>query len=94
MENPDIFRLLAALCFVLALMGGLTLILKKLGLAGAPSVKPARRRLKIIETLNLDARRRLVLIERDDTQHLVILGGSSETIVETNIKPVNETVYE
>jgi flagellar protein FliO/FliZ len=86
MEGADIFRLLAALCFVLALMGGLTIILRKLGLSGVVPVTPAKRRLKIVETLSLDARRRLVLIQRDDTQHLVILGGTGETIVETNIK--------
>jgi len=38
----------------------------------------------------LDARRRAVLIQRDDKQHLVILGHSSETVVETNIKPVKD----
>ena len=87
-ELPQVLRLIAALAFVLALMGGLALILKKLGLARTPVVSSKQRRLKVIEALPLDARRRLVLLQRDDKQHLVILGASSETVIETNIEPV------
>lgn len=89
-ELPQIVRLLLALAFVVALMGGLALLLKRLGLGGAPDVKPTKRRLKIIESLALDARRRALLIQRDDKQHLVILGPNNETVVETNIKPEKE----
>lgn len=87
-ELSQIFRLIAALAFVVALMGGLALILKKLGYANIHAKAKNARRLKIIETLPLDARRRLALIQRDDVQHLVILGGTHETVIETGIKPV------
>lgn len=86
----QILRLLAALAFVLALMGGLALLLKRLGLAGATAPTPQKRRLKIIETLSLDTRRRLVIIQRDDKQHLVILGPTGETVVENDIEPAKE----
>ena len=84
MDAAEVIKMFAALVFVLALMGGLALLLKKLGLQGR-SLSTGPRRLKILETLPLDARRRLVLIERDDTQHLVILGASGETLIESNI---------
>lgn len=82
----DILKLVAALGLVLALMGGLALALKKLGLAQkTPLVKAADRRLKIIESLSLDPRRRAVLIRCDDKDHLVILGPSGETVVKADI---------
>ncbi len=84
MEALDYFKFVAALAFVLALMGGLALIMRRLGL-GQPLNTNNKRRLKIVETLPVDARRRLVLIQRDDRQHLVILGPSSETVIESGI---------
>jgi flagellar protein FliO/FliZ len=84
MDAIQTFKMLAALVFVVALMGVLTLILKKLGLQGQ-ALASGKKRLKIVEILPLDARRRLALIERDDVQHLVILGASGETVIETNI---------
>lgn len=89
-ELPQILRLFAALAFVLALMGILALALKKLGLSGASAATPKQRRLKIVESLPLDPRRRLVLLQRDDKQHLVILGASGETVIENDIQPKEE----
>ena len=81
-EIPQILRLVGAMALVLALMGGLALFLKKLGLGGASLPAPKKRRLKLIESLPLDARRRL----------LVILGANGETVIETNIEsPPEET---
>lgn len=84
MEWNDYLRFIAAFIFVIALMGGLWLILKKLGLSG-PMVPTSKRRLKVVESLAIDSRRRAVLIQRDDTQHLVILGPTGETVVETKV---------
>lgn len=87
----DFLKLLAALGLVLALMGGLALTLKKLGLAERmPQVKSADRRLKIVESLSLDPRRRAVLIRCDDKDHLVILGHNGETVVRADIHPPEE----
>jgi flagellar protein FliO/FliZ len=83
----DLLKMLAALVFVVSLMGGLALVLKRLGLGGPVAIGPAQKRLKIIEVSALDGRRRLVLLQRDDVQHLVILGPTTETVIETGIKP-------
>lgn len=87
-DLPQIVRLLAALAFVIALMGGLSIILKKVGLPGTPNTPGHKRRMRIVESLPLDARRRAVLIQCDNKQHLVILGASGETVVKTDIEPV------
>ena len=88
-ELPSLLKMIAALIFVLGLMGGLALLLKKLGLSGHVSTPGQKNRLKVVESIPLDQRRRLVLIQRDDAQHLVILGPNSETVVETDIAPVD-----
>jgi flagellar protein FliO/FliZ len=90
MEPTDYIRFLMALLFVLALMGGLYIILKRLSAGGTIGTLTAstKRRLKISEILYLDSRHKAVLIKRDnDTEHLVILGPSGETVVESNITP-------
>lgn len=81
----QVIKFAAALLFVLALMGGLALVLRRLN-GKTPLTMPHKRRLKIVEMLPVDARRRLILLQRDDREHLVILGANGETVIETNIE--------
>lgn len=94
MDYADYLKFLFALVFVLALMGGLAYIMKRLGW-GQHAISPLgsknKKRLKIVEILPIDARRKAILLQRDDTQHLVLLGPSGETVVETNIKAPKES---
>ena len=89
MDYTDYLKFFLALVFVLGLMGGLALVLKRLGLGAASMVPADKRRLKVIEILPLDARRKAVLLSRDGAEHLVILGPAGETVVETNIEKAN-----
>jgi flagellar protein FliO/FliZ len=92
MEITDYLKFLFALLFVLSLMGGLAYALKYFGFGGTSRMLPAdKRRLKIVEVLHLDARHRASLLRRDDREHLVILGSSGETVVETNIPAIEKT---
>lgn len=86
-ELPALLKMVAALVFVLGLMGILALVLKHLGLSGRVNTPGTKRRLKLVESMPLDARHRLALIQRDDVEHLVIFGPNGETVVETNITP-------
>lgn len=86
-EPTQFLKLIAALVFVVALMGGLSIVIRKLGLAENVGIKQGQKRLKIKESLALDARRRAVLIQCDDEEHLVLLGPNSDTIIRTGIKP-------
>lgn len=86
MDLYDLIKFGAALLFVLALMGGLALILKKFGLGHTGTTALGKRRLKVVEVMPLDARRKLVLFQRDDQEHLVIIGPTSETVIESNIQ--------
>lgn len=86
MDGPDYIKFAASLVFVLSLMGALAFIIKRIGPGSAGSlISTSKRRLKIVESLPLDGRRKAMIIQRDAQQHLVILGPSGETVVETNI---------
>jgi flagellar protein FliO/FliZ len=85
MTLEDYLKFFFALLFVLCLMGGLAYVIKRFGLNGEKIMPASQRRLKVIETLPIDARRRAILLRRDDKEHLVILGPTGETVVESNI---------
>jgi len=89
METVAIIKSLLALLFVTGLIGITALLARKFGPGKflAAGFKPNReRRLKVIETLPLDARRRLVLIKRDGAEHLLLLGTGQDIVVERGIR--------
>lgn len=42
-------------------------------------------RLSVVEQASVDSRRRVVLIRRDDVEHLVMTGGPVDVVIETGI---------
>ncbi|WP_421722997.1 flagellar biosynthetic protein FliO [Bauldia sp.] len=42
-------------------------------------------RLAVVESLTLDSKRHLVLVRRDNVEHLLLVGGPSDLVVEPNI---------
>ena len=89
MDTLDYIKFVAALALVLGMMGGLALILKRLGLGNVGVLPADKRRLKIVEILSIDPRRKALILRRDDKEHLVILGVNGETVVETDIERPN-----
>lgn len=87
-DFPQILRMIAAMAFVLALMFGLSALIRKLNLNEAGPKGGKNKRLKIVETLSLDSRRRAVILSCDDAEHLVILNANGETVVENNLKKI------
>ena len=86
MELGDYTRFVLALVFVLALIGLLTWLVRRFGLAGRmPMNTKQGRRLDVVEVAALDSRRRLVLVRRDRTEHLVLLGANADIVVERGI---------
>ncbi|MBB54754.1 MAG: hypothetical protein CMF67_10325 [Magnetovibrio sp.] len=87
MEIMDYFRFLLALVFVLGLIGVLATIARRAGL-GFPTaaIKPGnKRRLSVVEVTAVDGRRRMVLVRRDDVEHLLLISPTSETVIERGI---------
>ena len=69
---------------VLAVLFVITLAFR--ALAGR-SGGAASSRLGISEYLEVDKHRRLVLVRRDDVEHLVLIGGGHDLVVESVIRP-------
>lgn len=44
-----------------------------------------KRRLAVVDATAVDNRRRLVLVRRDNVEHLVMIGGMSDVLIESNI---------
>ncbi len=95
MDYALYLRAILSLVFVLGLLLALSWALKRFNLVagGVPLANRNKaRRMKIIEILPLDARRRLVLVRRDDMEHLVLLGGTQEIVVES--RPASASLME
>jgi hypothetical protein len=45
------------------------------------------RRLDVVEHASVDGRRRLVLVRRDNVEHLIMTGGPVDVVIETGISP-------
>ncbi|OFW88588.1 MAG: hypothetical protein A3J37_05920 [Alphaproteobacteria bacterium RIFCSPHIGHO2_12_FULL_45_9] len=91
METNEVLRFLSALVFVISLMGGLWLILKKMGINGGFTLQQGKkRRLALVEMLPIDTKHKAVLLRCDDKDHLVILGPNGETVVEKSIQVQEE----
>ena len=88
MEPEGYLRFILALIFVLALIGLLAVIARRLGVGfPAGAIKSAGdRRIGVVEVAPLDSKRKLVLIRRDDVEHLLVLSPTDETVIEQNIK--------
>ncbi|EJJ25132.1 Flagellar biosynthesis protein, FliO [Rhizobium sp. CF142] len=86
--------------FLLAAGGvGIALILLILvlwflrGRAPSPFVRGGRNRqprLQVLDAAAVDARRRLVLVRRDNVEHLVMIGGPTDIVIESRILPETE----
>lgn len=84
MEALDLVRFAAALVFVVALIAGLAWLVRRTGMAGRVTLG-RNGRIGVVEIAGIDAKRRLVLVRRDDVEHLLILSPTGETVVETGI---------
>jgi flagellar protein FliO/FliZ len=85
-ELPLAARFFIAFLVVLALIGLTAWLVRRFGASrlggGARGRQP---RLAVIDAASVDGRRRLVLIRRDNIEHLLMIGGPTDVVVEQNI---------
>lgn len=86
-DMPLPAKFLIAFVIVLALIGGIAWLVRRFGAGGlsTSSARGRQSRLGVIEAAAVDSRRRLVLVRRDNVEHLIMLGGPSDVVVEANI---------
>jgi len=88
-DSVSYLKFLFALVFVLGLIGGFALLAKKFGIGTrGPMRRSKGNRLSIIENMQLDAKRRLILIRRDEKEYMLLVGGVTDLVVERNIPVV------
>lgn len=87
METVDPVRFVLAFVFVIGLIGALAMALKRYGSNKIMfGMKQEGGRLEILEVRWLDPKRKLMLVRRDDAEHLLLLADGRETVIESNIK--------
>jgi len=74
-----------ALAVVLLLFGLFIFVLKRLTGANAPQSRNRQPRIALMDSATVDTRRRLVLVRRDNVEHLILIGGPTDVVVEQNI---------
>ena len=60
---------------------------------GTPEFKAQERRLAVVETLMLGPKQRLIIVRRDNVEHLVVVTADSACVVENNI-PASSKFFE
>ena len=73
-----------ALGIVLAMIV-IGLWLLKLLTRGTSAMGRARKRLMVVDTATVDGKRQVVIIRRDNVEHLIMTGGPVDVVIETNI---------
>ena len=86
-EGSLIVRFVVAFVIVLALIGATFWVIRRFGATrvGAAAQRGRQPRLAVIDAAPVDGRRRLVLVRRDNVEHLLMIGGPSDIVVEQNI---------
>jgi flagellar protein FliO/FliZ len=91
MDLDLILRFLLALLVVLGLIGLFAWGARRFGLSGRFGAVAGRsRRLRIVEVTPLDPKTRLVLVRRDEVEHLVLLGPGSSLVIESGIRAAGD----
>jgi len=86
-DVPLAVKFFLAFVIVLGLIGGTAWAVRRFGGSrlGSSAARGRQPRLAVIDAAAVDGRRRLVLIRRDNVEHLLMIGGPSDVVVEANI---------
>ncbi len=90
LEMMEYIRFALALIFVLGLVAACSWLGKRIGLAPRTGAGGKNHRLSVIEVQAVDARRKLVLIRRDNVEHLILLNGERDLLIEGGISFTGE----
>src|SRR6516225_7898146 len=85
-EMPLAVRFFVAFLIVLGVIGAIWWTVRRFGSGrlGA-STRGRQPRLAVIDYASVDNRRRLILVRRDNVEHLLMIGGPTDIVVEPNI---------
>jgi flagellar protein FliO/FliZ len=85
-DMPTPVNFVIAFVVVLILIGAATWVVRRFGATRLDAAARGRQpRLAVIDAATVDGRRKLVIIRRDNVEHLLMIGGPTDVVVETNI---------
>ena len=89
-EAPQAAQYAIAFVIILALVALFGLVLRRLTggrltLPGQERGRARQPRLGIVDIYDLDRQRQLILLRRDNVEHLLLIGGPNDLVVETSI---------
>jgi flagellar protein FliO/FliZ len=85
MELVEIGKFISAFVLVIGLIGLMALAMRKYGNPALRIRGREEARLSLVESLAIDPRSRLLLVRRDDREHLLIKSGDHYVVVESGI---------
>jgi flagellar protein FliO/FliZ len=87
MEFPLLIKFVISFAIVLILIGAAAFLVRRFG--GRALIGTTQRgqqpRLAVVDTAAIDSRRSLVIVRRDNVEHLLLIGGPTDLLVEPNI---------
>jgi flagellar protein FliO/FliZ len=85
-DLPTPVNFIIAFVVVLLLIGAAAWLVRRFGATRLDAAARSRQpRLAVIDAAAVDGRRKLVIIRRDNVEHLLMIGGPTDVVVETNI---------
>ncbi len=85
-EMPLAAKFFVAFVVVLGLILGFAWAVRRFGAGRLGASSRGRQpRLAVVDYASVDGRRRLILVRRDNVEHLLMIGGPSDVVVEPNI---------
>lgn len=76
------FRFVGALAFVVGLIALISYAARRY--RGLPAGKRTNhRRMSVVEAVGVDAKRRLILVQADQREYLLLVGGTTDLLVDT-----------
>src|ERR1700732_2043805 len=86
-DMPLAVRFFLAFLIVLGLIGATAGAVRRFGAGrlGGAGARGRQPRLAVIDYASVDSRRRLILVRRDNIEHLVLIGGTADVPVGANL---------
>lgn len=85
---PAPYSYIVAVLVILGLLAIFAIIVRRVAAHGPfpeNSTRGRGPRLGLVDTFDLDKDRQLVIVRRDNVEHLLMIGGTSDVVIETNI---------
>ncbi|MAN78081.1 flagellar biosynthetic protein FliO [Pelagibacterium flavum] len=78
--------MIVALAIVIVLIVLAVWLIKLVGDASASVGRGRNRRLMVIDSIAIDNKRQAVIVRRDQTEHLIVIGGPNDLVVESGFE--------